>query len=141
MARGGYRPDAPQNNFGVSATGGAGNRGTQAPRYMRGGGYGEGKQLLEQQAAAPMAASTPQPRMQTPMPMPQGMPITEFTAPTERPNEPFSTGMPFDPTTPGPRDNTMVQRASLIQTLTEVAQYDPTGEVNELLNYLTVRGI
>lgn len=139
MARGGYRPNAPQNNFGVSGTGGAGNSGTQAPRYMRGGEYGEGKQLLEQQASAPMAGRTPQPRM--PMPTPQGLPITEFTAPTERPNEPFSTGMPFDPTTPGPRDNTMAQRSDLIRTLAEVAQYDPTGEVNELLNYLTVRGI
>lgn len=54
--RGGMRPGASQNNYGVSATGGAGNGG-QPVRYMSGGEYGEGKANLELQSSAPMSKS------------------------------------------------------------------------------------
>jgi hypothetical protein len=52
---GGYRPTAPQNNTGVSATGGAGSKNGQPNRYISGGKYGEGKALMAQQQGAPMA--------------------------------------------------------------------------------------
>lgn len=55
MARGGYRPTAPQNNTGVSSTGGAGSKDGQPNRYISGGKYGEGKAMMEQQQGATMA--------------------------------------------------------------------------------------
>lgn len=55
MAQGGYRPTAPQNNTGVSSTGGAGSKDGQPNRYISGGKYGEGKAMMEQQAGASMA--------------------------------------------------------------------------------------
>jgi hypothetical protein len=45
MAKGGYRPTAPQNNMGVSGTGGAGSKDGQPNRYMSGGTYGASKAL------------------------------------------------------------------------------------------------
>lgn len=59
--RGGYRPTAPQNNTGVSATGGAGSKnGTPQPmRVAPGGKYGERKAMVTQQQGAPMASDMP----------------------------------------------------------------------------------
>jgi hypothetical protein len=53
---GGDRPTAPQNNTGVSATGGAGSKNGQPNRYISGGKYGEGKALMAQQQGATMSA-------------------------------------------------------------------------------------
>lgn len=55
MPQGGYRPTAPQNNTGVSGTGGAGSKDGQPNRYISGGTYGEGKALMDQQSGAAMA--------------------------------------------------------------------------------------
>ena len=55
MVSGGYRPTAPQNNTGVSGSGGAGSKDGQPNRYMSGGKYGEGKAMMEQQQGAKMA--------------------------------------------------------------------------------------
>lgn len=55
MVQGGYRPTAPQNNTGVSSTGGAGSKDGQPNRYISGGKYGEGKEMMEQQGGASMA--------------------------------------------------------------------------------------
>lgn len=58
--RGGFRPTAPQNNpANVSATGGAGQSGTQAPKYIPGLPYGEGQATMQQQMSAPMAGPSP----------------------------------------------------------------------------------
>ena len=55
--RGGPRPTAPQNNpANVSATGGAGQSGTQGAKYYSGLPYGQGQAMMAQQQAAPMAA-------------------------------------------------------------------------------------
>jgi len=59
MPKGGYRPTAPQNNTGVSSTGGAGSKDGQPNRYISGGKYGEGKALMEQQQGASMAQQAP----------------------------------------------------------------------------------
>lgn len=91
--RGGYRPTAPQNNpANVSATGGAGQSG-QPSRYISGMPYGQGQQLMAQQQAAPMAATpkTSAPQISN---LPQATPLT---APTERPNEPVTTGIAMGP--------------------------------------------
>lgn len=91
--RGGYRPTAPQNNpANISATGGAGQSG-QPSRYISGMPYGQGKELMAQQQAAPMAATS-----KTSVPQISNLPqVTPLTAPTERPNEPVTTGIAMGP--------------------------------------------
>ena len=92
MARGGFRPTAPQNNpANVSATGGNGQSGRQAARYYSGGAYGEGKQMMEQQQGAAMYAQpSPTPARMEPLSnLPQATPIT---APSSRPTEDVMAG-------------------------------------------------
>ena len=95
MASGGMRPTAPQNNFGVSATGGAGNSGKQPMRIAPGGLYGQRTAMVQQQSGAPMASS--QPTMQNaqpsaPAPTVPQTPLTPLFAPTQRPHEHVTTG-------------------------------------------------
>lgn len=95
---GGFRPSAPQNNpANVSATGGNGQSGRQPARYISGGTYGQGQELMNQQQGAPMAqAQTPtagRPEF-TPSNLPQ---VTPINAPTERPDEPVTTGIAMGP--------------------------------------------
>lgn len=94
MAKGGYRPTAPQNNTGVSGTGGAGSKDGQPNRYMSGGTYGASKALNEQQGGAPMAkAPSGSSAMSTPS-MPQ---IGTLLDPTSNPAEPITAGSDFGP--------------------------------------------
>jgi hypothetical protein len=90
---GGLRPTAPQNNFAVSATGGAGNSG-QPSRYISGMPYGQGQALMQQQEAAPMAKveAPKEPAVQV-----AAAPVTPLFAPTERPNEPVTHGNDMGP--------------------------------------------
>ena len=103
--RGGYRPTAPQNNYGISATGGNGSSAaTQAARYVSGLPFGQGKQTLAQQRAVPMAA-TPAAQVAAagaPASMAQAMPqpgpsVVPLTEPTQRPNEPITAGIDLGP--------------------------------------------
>tara|TARA_R110000868_G_scaffold196966_1_gene443086 strand:+ start:722 stop:1171 length:450 start_codon:yes stop_codon:yes gene_type:complete len=81
---GGLRPTASQNNpANVSALGGAGQSGQPKPGYT-GFAYGQNSALEAQAAGAPLAAGP------TPTPM---APITSLTAPSDRPNEPVTTGV------------------------------------------------
>lgn len=76
--RGGYRPTAPQNNFGASSIGGNGSAQGAPKQPMRvasGGNYGDRKAMTTQQSGAPMAAS-PQPPQ---MPLPEVHPLTGDT--------------------------------------------------------------
>ena len=88
-----FRPTAPQNNpANVSARGGNGQSGTQAARYIPGMGYGQGKQMLEQQrGAALQGAPVPTPAQAPTMQnlAPAAVPLT---APTQNPNEVITTG-------------------------------------------------
>jgi hypothetical protein len=94
---GGFRPTAPQNNpANVSATGGAGQSGTQPAKYISGLPYGQGQATMIQQQSAPMAGS-PEPSAPKQNPLAAMPPVESLTAPTSRPNEPISTGMPFGP--------------------------------------------
>lgn len=97
MVSGGMRPTAPQNNFGVSATGGAGNSGKQPLRLAPGGTYGQRTALAQQQSGAPLAAAQPtvqnsQPSIPTPIPSAPQTPAVPLFAPTQRPNEHVTTG-------------------------------------------------
>jgi len=97
---GGYRPSAPQNNTGISATGGAGSKNGQPNRYISGGKYGEGKALMQQQQGASMSAGP------APMAAPQVAPGTpaaplplenQLMSPTNNPMEPITAGVDFGP--------------------------------------------
>ena len=88
--RGGMRPNAPQNNpANVSATGGNGQSGTQAPKYipgMRAMGS-SGVETMAQQGGAKMAGSSPQP---------QGLSeLSPLTAETEFRDQPITDGAPI----------------------------------------------
>ena len=99
MASGGYRPTAPQNNTGVSATGGAGSKDGQPNRYISGGGqYGATKALTEQQQGASMATA-PAGTSASPEASPMaGMPsLGSLLDPTNNPGEPITAGSDFGP--------------------------------------------
>jgi hypothetical protein len=121
--RGGYRPTAPQNNYNVSATGGNGNKGTQAPRYIPGLPFGQGKQTLQQQGQAPMAGNpSPVPNMPQGQGAPASMqPVVPLTEPTQRPNEPVTAGIDMGP---GPGS--------------EVIRSAPTAQNQGLINSLNL---
>jgi hypothetical protein len=96
---GGPRPSAPQNNpANISATGGAGGSGQQQPlRYISGGTYGQGQELMNQQKGAAMAQA-PSPTVAAAQPLASNLPqATPLTAPSERPDEPVTTGIAMGP--------------------------------------------
>lgn len=149
--RGGYRK--PNNPAPVSGPGklsrrtdgGAGSK--QAMQEIRTGKYGESKQIAEQQQGAPMAGSpTPSPRVQA-QPVRRGTPVTPLFAPSQRPGEPVTAGMPFGP---GPVESQSVQsldninkrvdRGSLADALVPLLQYDSTGSINALYQLAVSRG-
>lgn len=123
--RGGYRK--PENPAPVSGPGKFSKRTDggpadtkQAQVKITGMGYGENKDLNEIQSQGPLAAAPGMPS--TPMSMPSIplTPPTPLTAPTERPNEPVSAGMPFGPGTgvlpssPTQMDNTDDKQRALV---------------------------
>lgn len=143
MPRGGYRK--PSNPAPVSNPG-SGRRTdggpTQAARYISGGQYGEGQQLMDMQRQAPMASSAP---VRVPSPSmasaANALPITPITAPTQRPDEPLTTGMPFG-AGGGPELLKLTpQTAKLSDTVSKLVSEDTTGEVAELYDYLISRGL
>lgn len=94
---GGYRPTAPQNNTGVSATGGAGSKDGQPNRYISGGKYGEGKALMEQQQGAKMSAGPAPTSAPSNMATPEGRTLGTLMDPTNNPSEPITAGVDFGP--------------------------------------------
>jgi hypothetical protein len=94
--RGGFRPTASQNNYAVSATGGSGNAGTQGAQAMTGGEYGDNQAMMELQTSAAMNASPTMPVSPSqgrPQRAPSGQSLTQLDAPTDRPDEPLTTGI------------------------------------------------
>jgi hypothetical protein len=139
--RGGFRPTAPQNNpANVSAMGGAGQAGTTQPaRYIAGMQYGEGQELMTQQQSAPMAG--PSQVASSPTPLGASMPsVTPLTAPTERPDEPLTAGMDFG-AGPGSEALNLPRDRSLSEILASMIDIDPTGDVQELYDYVASRGL
>ena len=130
--RGGFRPTAPQNNpANVSGTGGAGQSGTQAAKYIPGLPYGQGQETMTQQMSAPMAGSPAAPKLP---------PTTPLFAPTERPNEPVTSGMDFG-AGPGSEALNLPRERSLSEILSSMIDIDPTGDVQDLYNYVSSRGL
>lgn len=152
MARGGYRkPNNPAPVSGPGALsrrtdGGPGSK--QAQQEIRTGKYGESKALAEQQSGAPMAGNpAPSPRVSAPAQPVQQPAVTPLFAPTERPNEPVTAGMPFGP---GGNDipfNPVAASAAqggkgyeLASALQPLLQYDSTGNIRFLYDIAVKRG-
>jgi hypothetical protein len=140
--RGGFRPTAPQNNpANVSATGGAGQSGTQPARYISGMPYGEGQATMTQQMSAPMAGPNQSASAPATNPLAAAMPaVTPLTAPTERPDEPITAGMDFG-AGPGSEALNLPAERSLSEILASMIDIDPTGEIQELYDFVAIRGL
>jgi hypothetical protein len=100
MARGGYQK--PANPAPVSGPGALSQRTDTGPRqgarYIPGGAYGDGTELMGLQQSAALAGSTPAPSTPTGSVAAAGAPAqrpTPIHADTERPNEPITAGAPF----------------------------------------------
>lgn len=110
--QGGYR--RPSNPAPVSGPGKLSRRtdggpssksAVQGVREMSGGGkYGERKALEETQAGAPMQGNPVQAQAPAMAAMPPGPPAAGLFDPTQRPNEPVTSGLPVGPgRTPQPQ--------------------------------------
>lgn len=98
-----------------------------------GGAYGERKAMVEQIAAGNRA--TPE---QPAAPAPK---VTGLFAPTEMPQEPVTTGNPLGAGA-GPEVMNLPRRSfNPVQTLSRLAQSDPTGQIESILSDLRFRGI
>jgi hypothetical protein len=89
------RPSAPQNNYKVTATGGSGNGGKVPAQYAA--GIDNAQDFYDMQTAAPMGdtPTVPSPSSSRGAQAPTTQKLTPLDAPTDRPNEPLTTGMPF----------------------------------------------
>jgi hypothetical protein len=137
MAQGGYRK--PENPAPVSGPGALSQRTdggpTQPAKYISGLPYGEGQATYDQQTAAPMASNnSPEPTLQMPEPTP-------LMAPTERPDEPVTSGINIGP---GPGSEVMMDRPNqaytLTQTLQQLIKYDPSGDTEMIYRALVDEG-
>ena len=144
--RGGMRPTAPQNNpANVSATGGAGQSGTQPARYMSGLAYGQGQAQIEQQTSAPMAGS-PVAAIASMTSAPQMQPVIGIDAPTQRPDVPITTGIDEGPGAGSealtlPAMVPQQQPDSSARLIPAVYLQDPSNEdVRRMLEYLSAEG-
>jgi hypothetical protein len=124
--RGGYqRPSNPAPVSGPGSlsrrTDGGPGQAAQGIKSLPNAGYGESKEFRNIQQGAPMANSKAQPKPAMPK-------VTGLGAPTERPNEPITSGIPMGPG-PGPealgRQSFADQKLSDLQAL---ADYLPQFE-------------
>jgi hypothetical protein len=93
--------------------------------------YGDRKATEEIMSGAPMA------KQQTV----KSSPLTELFAPTAKPNEPVTTGNPLGAGA-GPETLNLPARSfNATQTLSRLAQNDPTGQIEMILQDLNGRGI
>ena len=141
---GGYRK--PSNPAPVSGPSSMSRRtdGRQGARYMSGGPYGEGQDMMDLQTSARMSETrTTAPRMQAATAAPSSAMVPQVTplyAPTERPSEPVTSGSPFGPG-PGPTiTDVPANDGSLTATLRKLAPYDDTGQLNSFLQMAMSRG-
>lgn len=121
--QGGYRE--PSNPAPVSGPGALSQRTdggpTQGAKYIPGLPYGQGQQTYSNQVAQPMAGNPFEGVLAG---------ITPLTAPTERPNEPITSGMSFG-AGPGPEvlpAPPVMTEPTILSVLRKIAQQDSTGE-------------
>jgi hypothetical protein len=135
--RGGPNGGPQYNPANISGTGGAGQSGTQPARYISGLNYGQGQETMQQQMAAPMAGPN---KTSSRGSLPSLPPMTSLTAPTERPNEPITAGMDFG-AGPGSEALNLPRERRLSEILSSMIDIDPTGDVEELYNFVVSRGL
>ena len=130
--QGGYR--RPENPAPVSGPGSLSRRTDgQGAMYMSGGEYGEGQEMMDLQNSAPMSKTeTVRPRSARPRAARSGgvgAGLTSLFAPSERPDEPVTAGMPFGPgAAPVP-----APRTPLASKLERLVEADDSGRIEELL--------
>lgn len=93
--------------------------------------YGDRKDIEQLMSAAPMAKK---PQMQQPN-------VTGLFAPTEMPNEPVTAGSPLGAGAGMESLNLPARNFNPTQILSRLAQSDPSGEIEMILNDLNARGI
>lgn len=141
MPRGGYRkPGQPAAASGPGKlskrTDGNPDRGLPSN-----GEYGYRKATREQMSSAPMAQNfQPAPSAPVNLPTPSG-PVTDMFAQTEMPNQPVTNGSPMGPGA-GPEALTLPQRSfDPTQILSKLAQQDPSGQIESILQDLSSRNL
>jgi len=130
--RGGMRPTAPQNNpANVSATGGAGQSGTQAAMYMPGLPYGTGGENMSNQTAAPLAGN-PTAAVASSSPAPAMAPIVGLFEPTQNPDQPLTYGSDAGPGPDSSILNLPAMATPQVETPIQIVQalymLDPTNQ-------------
>ena len=115
----------------------------QGAKYMAGGEYGEGQEMMDLQTSAPMAKSPevkPRRRAAAPPAMEMGPAPTPLFAPTERPDEPITAGSPFGPG-PNSLPAPVVRPGVLSARLYAMAADDTSGELRRYADILAARGL
>ena len=135
---GGYqKPENPATfsgpgKFSQRTDGGPGDM-RQPQRDIPSAGYGEGVETAAIQAGAPLSATGGAGGMQ-PQPIP-------FSAPTQRPDEPITSGIDMGP---GAGSNVLGMQSSTVKlsdTLAKMIPFDPTGETAVLYQQMLARGL
>jgi|694.fasta_scaffold74309_8 hypothetical protein len=140
MAEGHGGMRRPSNPAPVSGPGALSRRTDgQGARYIAGGEYGEGQEMMDLQTSAPMskAPAAPRPRTGRQVVSEEMAPPTPLFAPTERPDEPITAGAPFGP---GPGPTARTPMSSLAGTLEKLLPYDDDGSIRRLYATAVRRG-
>ena len=140
--QGGYR--RPSSPAPVSGPGALSRRTDgQGARYISGGEYGEGQEMMDLQTSAPMSKAPAQPRpsrsRSAGQVVQEEMRPTPLFAPTERPDEPITAGAPFGPG-PGPSNFSASAGASVSDSLAKFIPYDESGYIQRLYRMAQSRG-
>lgn len=137
--QGGYRK--PTNPAPVSGPGALSQRTdggpTQPATYISGLPYGQGQQTYDNQVAAPMAGN---PIPKTNLNMGSMDDITPLTAPTRRAAEPITSGIDMGQGPGFASLNLPKSEPTLLSILSNIAQYDPSGDSELIYRMLEDRG-
>ena len=106
--------------------------------------YGSGVENTANKAGAPLAKTTgvdPTSRSEMGMAPSQMQPVTPLYAPSGRPDEPITSGIPMGEG-PGPEVLGVMQRPeALSQVLAQMLPYDTNGEIAALYEQAVTRGL
>lgn len=144
MANGHGGKRIPSNPAPVSGPGALSRRTDGQPaRKVTGMPYGDNSDFLDLQQQAPMAQAPSLPARRRASAAPtagtSGMDVTPMYAPTQRPDEPVTSGAALGPgpgVMPGP-----VAQNRLSNKLMMLAQYDDSGDLLMVADILAARGL
>jgi len=141
MAEGHGGMRRPSNPAPVSGPGALSRRTDgQGAKYIAGGEYGEGQEMMDLQTSAPMskAPAAPRPRTGRQVVSEEMAPPTPLFAPTERPDEPITAGASFGPG-PGPTQSSQPAQ-TVAESIARFLPYDDTGTIERLYRLAAARG-